>query len=354
MTSKRRLENIEEERHSTHGRKKGMTLADGLGWFSVALGLMEVAAPRQVARMIGVPEDEDSQSALRACGIRELVNGVAILANDKPTSFMWARVGGDIVDLALLSRAARSPGANRERVTAAAVAVAGVTVLDVMASQSLGRDGEQSGAWDSALRTLPHAESRLSDGSVRIKKAITIRRTPEEIYRYWRNLENLPNIMSHLASVQSRDSSTSHWEAKGAPGGITIEWDAEIIKDEPNSIIAWRSLPGADIQNAGSVRFKAAPGGRGTELVVDVYYRPPGGKAGKALVKLLGAVPEVQLLNDLRAFKQLMELGERAHSDASIHQGMHHPARPSRDATRLVTPENKSFERAAFRAGGVT
>ena len=132
---------------------------------------------------------------------------------------------------------------------------------------------------------------------------------------------------------------------------MAIEWDAEIIKDEPSSIIAWRSLPGADIQNAGSVRFKAAPAGRGTELVVDIYYRPPGGAAGKALAKLFGTVPEVELLNDLRSFKQLMELGERVHSDASIHHGMH-PAQPSADAASLAAREDVASA-TTFRSGGV-
>lgn len=359
-TSERRLEGIEEDRMRWRGR--GMSgqrsaLSEGLGWFSIALGLAQVAAPRQVARLIGVREDDNVQNAMRACGLREIASGVGILSSSRPTGWLWARVGGDLMDMALLGREARNPDSNRERVGAAALAVAGVTALDVMASVQQSIDG---GAAERGTpyrlraggdqRTRSHAEPRFADGSIRIKKAVTIRRTPEELYRYWRKLENLPSIMGHLESVQTRDSSTSHWKAK-VPGPMAIEWDAEIIKDEPSSIIAWRSLPGADIQNAGSVRFKAAPAGRGTELVVDIYYRPPGGAAGKALAKLFGTVPEVELLNDLRSFKQLMELGERVHSDASIHHGMH-PAQPSADAASLAAREDVASA-TTFRSGGV-
>jgi uncharacterized membrane protein len=353
-SSQRRLEGSEAEAarwRKRSGAGGGTTLAEGLGWFSIALGLAQVAAPRQVARLIGVREDQNTQNALRACGVREITSGVGILSSSRPTGWMWARVGGDVMDLALLAREARDPEVNRQRVTAAALAVAGVTVLDVMASQGLTGESERWPQAQLSERTRPHGEPQLADGSIRIKKAVTIRRTPEELYRYWRKLENLPTIMGHLESVEARDAGTSHWKAK-VPGPLSIEWDAEIIKDEPHTIIAWRSLPGADVQNAGSVRFKQAPAGRGTELVVDIYYRPPGGAAGRALARLFGTVPEVELLNDLRSFKQLMELGERIHSDASIHRGMH-PAQPSREAARLVSREPSPAQSTSIRSGGV-
>jgi uncharacterized membrane protein len=337
------------------GEGGGGTLVNSLGWFSLALGLAELAAPREVARLIGVPDDESHQQTLRACGLREIATGAGILLNpSRPTGWVWARVAGDVMDLALLGGALRSPRSDRERVMRTAAAVAGVTLLDVAASQASdgGMAAPRGSLRSGVARALGTGERKLSDSAVHVKKAITIQRSHEEMYQYWRTLDNLPRIMSHLASVSVKDERLSHWKAK-APAGMTIEWDAEIVKDEPHSIIAWRSLPGADIQNAGSVRFKPAPAGKGTELLVEIYYRPPGGKLGKAVAKLLGEIPEVQLMNDLRAFKQVMELGERVHSDASVHRGPH-PAQPSRTMPRLETGSTSKGSSNGHRRGDLS
>src|SRR5207249_522508 len=136
---------------------------------------------------------------------------------------------------------------------------------------------------------------------------------PWELYEYWRKLENLPSIMSHLKEVRAIDEKRSHWIAK-APSlaGGSVEWDAEIINDEPNALIAWRSLPGADVDNAGSVRFVPAPGDRGTEVKVVIDYIPPAGKVGSWVAKLFGEEPQQQIMEDLRKFKRVMETGEFA------------------------------------------
>lgn len=162
-----------------------------------------------------------------------------------------------------------------------------------------------------------------------VKKAITINHPPEEIYSYWHNFENLPSFMHHLESVQVTGDRRSHWKTK-APAGTTVEWDAEITQDEPNRLIAWRSLAGADVENSGTVRFKPAPGGRGTEVHVELHYDAPGGPIGALIAKLFGEEPAQQVSDDLRAFKQIIETGQVVHSDASIHRRPH-PAQPPKE-----------------------
>ncbi|MBX3064755.1 MAG: SRPBCC family protein [Anaerolineae bacterium] len=144
---------------------------------------------------------------------------------------------------------------------------------------------------------------------IRVDKSITINRPVEEIYKFWRNFENLPHFMHHLKSVRVTDDLHSHWIAR-APAGSSVEWDAEIINEVPNERIGWRSLEGSEVANAGSVVFKPAPGGRGTELQVSLKYDPPGGKIGATIAKLFGKEPSVQIQEDLHRLQQLLETGE--------------------------------------------
>ncbi len=142
-----------------------------------------------------------------------------------------------------------------------------------------------------------------------IEKSITINSSPAELYSFWHNVENLPRFMEDLESVTTAGGNRSHWIAKG-PGGTKVEWDAEIINDKQNELIAWRSLSHADIDNAGTVRFEAAPGGRGTRVRVSLNYNAPGGKAGVLFAKLFGKEPGQLVEHNLRRLKQLMETGE--------------------------------------------
>ncbi|HSE83619.1 MAG TPA: SRPBCC family protein [Thermodesulfobacteriota bacterium] len=145
---------------------------------------------------------------------------------------------------------------------------------------------------------------------ISVKKSITINnKTPEELYRFWRNFENLPIFMEHLESVRVIDDKHSHWIVR-APRGGTVEWDAEITYEKENDMISWRSLERSNISNAGSVRFERAPGGRGTIIKVSLQYNPPAGKIGSIIAKLFGEEPEQQIREDLRRLKQLMEAGE--------------------------------------------
>jgi uncharacterized membrane protein len=143
----------------------------------------------------------------------------------------------------------------------------------------------------------------------KISKSVYINRSPEELFAYWRNFENLPRIMSHLKSVEVQTPTRSHWVAK-APAGLSVEWDAEIINEIPGELIGWRSLEGAQVPNAGSVHFERAFNGQGTVLKVTLKYDPPGGALGMAVAKLFGEEPAVQIADDLRRFKQAIESGE--------------------------------------------
>lgn len=293
-------------------------MSKALGWFSLALGLAELAAPRGVARLIGVEGDDENRRLLQALGLRELATGIVILARPAEPAGMWARVGGDMMDLTLLGSALKSERADRSRITAATAAVLGVTALDVLTGQRLGgRNGRDQ-------RAAGEAEAARG---IRVRRSVTVLRSPEEIYRFWRDFRNLPRFMQHLESVETLSDTRSRWRA-AAPAGTTVEWEAEIIEDRPGEGISWRSLPGSEVDNIGTVRFVPAPGGRGTEIHVELRYDPPGGKLGSIVAKLFGQAPEQQVATDLRRLKQVLETGEVVHSDASIHRGMH-PARPA-------------------------
>ena len=152
---------------------------------------------------------------------------------------------------------------------------------------------------------------------MKVSKAITVRRPREEVYAFWRDFENLPRFMYHLELVEDLGSGRSHWVAK-APAGRSVEWDAEITEDKPGQRIAWRTLgDDADIKHTGKVEFIPAPGSRGTEVHVQINYDPPGGKFGAMVAKLFGEEPGQQVNDDLRRFKQVMEVGEVVRSEAS-------------------------------------
>jgi len=149
------------------------------------------------------------------------------------------------------------------------------------------------------------------DKTITVEKTVTINKPADELYRFWRNLENLPHFMKHLKSVTVISDKRSHWVAN-APMGASVEWDADIIEERENEFISWASVEGADVDNSGFVRFKKAPGDRGTEVKVVMEYAPPGGVVASAIAKLFGEEPEQQIGDELRRFKMLMEAGEIA------------------------------------------
>jgi uncharacterized membrane protein len=279
-------------------QSRGEQLAVGLGWFSIGLGLAELAAPDAVARFIGLRDDATTTSVLRAYGGREIGNGLAILMQPDNPTWLWSRVGGDVLDLASLASAARGDYADQRRVAAASAAVLGVTALDMICAQQL--SARQSGR-QAAVR--PQVEG------VQVERVTTVSRPIEDVYQFWKNFENFPRFMRHLESVHITGDRRSRWCATG-PAGMRVEWDAETIRDDENEWIAWRSLEGSDVQNSGSVRFTPAPGARGTEVRVQLQYSPPGGALGRSVAWLFGEEPDQQVHEDLHRFKQLIETGE--------------------------------------------
>jgi uncharacterized membrane protein len=153
---------------------------------------------------------------------------------------------------------------------------------------------------------VPPEPREYFEHGVHVEESVTIDKPAAELYRFWRNFENLPSFMEHLECVKETDDRCSHWVAK-APAGGHVEWDAEIINEEPNRTIAWRSIDGSDVHSAGSVRFLDAADGRGTEVRVTLEYLPPAGEAGRWVAKLFGEEPQQQVRDDLCHFKEHME-----------------------------------------------
>jgi Predicted integral membrane protein len=280
----------------------GEKLARGLGWFSIGLGLAEFLAPRGIARIAGV---RGNTGLIRLFGLREIASGIGIFAQDargeRPALAIWSRVAGDALDLAALGAAFASPRSNKGRVAFATANVLAVTALDVLCAQQLSSSNDNA----------------TTGGTNQVKKSLIINRSPEELYQFWRDFENLPRFMKALESVSVTGDGHSHWVAK-APAGSTVEWDAEITEDRPGELIAWRSVEGSDVENSGSVRFENAPGGRGTIVKVQMNYKAPGGLIGEWVAKLTGDDPEQQAQEALRCFKQLMEVGEVVVSDGTV------------------------------------
>jgi len=238
---------------------------------------------------------------MRALGLRELAAGVGILSRRRPAPWVWARVAGDLLDLALLTAALGGRRTSKSRVLGSMALVAGVTALDAVAAVKLR---------DSAPQTRDTVAT------------VTIGRSPDEVYRFYRDFRNCPRFMVGVEQVELDDDRRSHWRAR-LPGGSAVEWDAEITSDLAGEALAWRTLPGAGLPHEGTVTFRAAPGGSGTVVRVEMTYRAP-----RLLGKLLGGLAHLQIDTDLRRLKQLLEVGEVLLSDATVELGPH-PARPS-------------------------
>ena len=142
---------------------------------------------------------------------------------------------------------------------------------------------------------------------IHVDESVTINRPVAEVFRFWRNFENLPRFMQHLESVSMREGGISHWVARG-PAGTRVEWDARIVNEVDNKVIGWQSLDGSDVSTAGSVNFDES--GHGTRVRVHMQYNPPAGRLGAAVAWLLGEEPTIQVRDDLRRFKALLEAGE--------------------------------------------
>ena len=258
-----------------------------LGWFSIGLGVSELVAPGAIARISGTA---NRKSFVRMCGLREVAAGVGILSQPKPKKWLWARVAGDVADVAAIIGGAQRD--QRKATVGALAAVAGVTALDILCAKQCTRDEKDAS-------DAEHAESSL-----------LISRSPEECYRFWSDVENIPRFSSEILSVRKTGEKTSHWTARLPHKAGELEWDAEIVDDVPNERISWRSNPDGGVTVNGSVVFEAAPGGRGTIVRVQLDYDHPGRTAAAPLSKAIGKHPGQITYKSLRRLKQLMELGE--------------------------------------------
>ncbi|MEU6410378.1 SRPBCC family protein [Microbispora sp. NPDC046933] len=190
-----------------------------------------------------------------------------------------------------------------------------------------------AGAYAATRAWVRRPEAAPGEG-MDLHAAVTVKRPRDEVYRFWHGFEQLSAFMAHVESVTTVGGVT-HWTARG-PAGKAVEWDARIVEDLRDEVISWRSTRAALVPNSGSVRFRDAPGGRGTEVRVHLRYDPPGGRAGLAVARLLGEHPEQQVRDDLRRFKQVMETGEVVRSEGSpegaraLRQLRRRPAQPVR------------------------
>lgn len=261
-------------RTQTAVRQNADSLAAGLGWFAVGLGLAQIAMPDRVARIAGIEPTADNLRVMRTMGMRELTSGVGILTQPVPDKWLWGRVLGDVMDLALLGVAMGKSEEGRGRTIGATLAVLGVTGLDILAAKELSRKRGEMEAGESSVADAP--ESRHPIGEKTIFRILTI---------------------------------------KAHPANVEGDWND------------WVLTEGGDESRSATVTFAAAPGGRGTEVRAELSYTPKAGKLGTVAQKLTHKSPGQMLGQDLKRFKMLVETGEIAKSDASIHKHMH-PARP--------------------------
>ena len=185
--------------------------------------------------------------------------------------------------------------------------------------------------------TIPYQQG------IRVDRSVTINASREQVYAFWRDLENLPRFMEHVHCVKQKDAKLTHWIIEG-PAGQKFEWDAEIINEIPNELLAWRSLPGALVNNAGSVRFDHATAGRGTRITVSLQYDAPAGQVGVMLAKLFGKDPEHEVDAELHRLKNIIEAGEIPTSKG---QSTGRTDEHSRQAQKTVTKQTEKVQDAS-------
>lgn len=289
-------------------------LARGLGWFGLALGVAQVAAPGLLAKAIGVAPGPRARAAIRLVGAREIATSLGVLVRPRSSRFLWARVAGHAIDLALLGAAARWRSRTGRSVGAALV-VAGVAALDVWAARRAGP----------ALPTEP------------VRYGVTINKPVDEVYAFVRKVERFPQFMKFIESVTEKGD-VVHWVAK-LPTGKIVSWETRITEDRPGEVIAWQSVEGSPIQCRGRITFARAPGRNMTEIRVERQLGISHAPVAAALVKLF----EKELLKtDLRRLKQVLETGEVLQATASW-QGLPPPAPPAPPAKpgEPVTPAGR-------------
>jgi uncharacterized membrane protein len=267
--------------------------ARNLGLLSLALGAGAVLMPTWLSRVSGL---EPHRRLLPLVGLRELTAGIGLLSSSNPTPWLWSRVAGDAMDLAVILSSLMSRNNSRKMsaaVTAAVVAaIAAIDTRESLRSTRSGNTNQQAAASD-----------------VLVSASVIVSKSPQECYDFWRDATNMTRISPMVESVTVLDQRTSRWLIR-SPLGHRIEWDSKVTGETPGERISWRSVDGGGLYHAGVIRFERATGDRGTLVNTSMHFRVPGGAAGIGLAKLLGANPRSEVREDLRRFKQLLEAGE--------------------------------------------
>ena len=267
-------------------------VSTALGWFSIGLGLMEIAAPASVARFAGMQDRPGTRNLVRAFGAREIGAGIGILLSPRDASRVWARVAGDALDVSGLAVALADEGTDRSRAIMATIAVLGVTAVDIACAVQLG----------------PKSIGSVPAGTMKdVSQAITVNAPTDTVFDFWRELSNLPRVMTHLKGVQ-----------------------VELLDEVADERLSWRVTDHAGRQSQGTVSFRPAPGGRGTEVRVRVERQTVA--VPRMLSRLVGQSPEQRLRADLSRFKQIIEAGDVARSDGP---SLWRPARPTDAASAM-------------------
>ena len=276
-------------------------LARALGWFSVGLGLTELLGGEQLDETFGT---RDRRNLFRAFGLRELITGVGILLPGRPTApWLWARVAGDVLDLAALGESTRLKRARRDNLAAAIIAVTGVTAVDVFCAWQLTGKGSSD-----------RDEAGAEDDQPHVKRSLTVDAPANTVRRLWEEGGTFSQIMGHLAEVHPTGEGRARWTTHG-PLGETLTWDTEMVTttavaNGSADSLCWRSLSGAKVPNEITLRLRPAPVGQGTEMHLGLRFEPPGGALGKGVAKLFGALPGVLAMKALARAKALLEAGE--------------------------------------------
>lgn len=274
--------------------RQAKTLARALGWFSLGIGAAAFLSPRKVARATGLPK---SDNLLRAIGVREIAFGIGLLRKETPSGWAWSRVGGDVMDLAVLGFSFFHPYADRRKLGAAAAAVTGVALFDLLCSQELGGTMKVK-----------------DDSSVEYRRSVTVNRPASDLYALWRDEENLPGFLPHVKSVRRLGDRRSRWVLESS-SGRDIRWEAILVEEVPNERLIWCSPDRSGTKMIFAVEFTELAAGRGTEVAVTVRHQPRGGLLAASLSRVFGTDPKPAVIEDLRTFKQLMEAGELPTTD---------------------------------------
>lgn len=283
-------------------------LAMTLGWVSLGLGLSSLLMPRTMARLAGV---QPRNAWMRAIGVRELISGAGLLLRPNKPGWLWSRVVGDAMDLSLLTVAARQmppmpPMPRPQRTGIASAALAGMTVLDLLAAYG---QTTQTNAMRRPERSTRSGAGIHQSGMVHVTKSIDVNRDAESCYHFWRDSRNFPRFMQHVEAIEPISATHSRWQVHG-PLGQHQTWETELTSDLPGQQLGWRTRAGSELAHAGTVRFSPVPGRGGTRIALDFQYHAPLGKTGQRLMRALGDEPSQQASEDLRRFKQLIETGE--------------------------------------------